>query len=399
LEEKANDQLELSAGFGGGMFIGRVGVRFNNFSARRMFDSKAWRPVPSGDGQTLGLSVQSNGRYYQSYNVTFVEPWLGGKRPNSFSISFYHSKMTNQSYYWTDDGSDQFYKSSGITVGLGRRLKWPDDWFTLSTDVSYMRYQVKDWDGRGYYSLGFSNGTSNNINLGVTFARNSQDQPIYPRSGSNISLSLHATPPWSLFNSVNYNSAKASEKFKWIEYHKWIFKASWYLNVVDKLVLATNYQFGYLGRYQEKTGYSPYEGFDMGGSGMQGYQMYGIEIVPMRGYSDGSLTPYSPESTSENPFSKANIYTKANMELRYPVIMQPASTIYVVAFAEAGNAWYDFNTYSPFDLKRTAGIGVRAFLPMFGMLGIDWGYGFDRDNKIPAGGRKGEFQFILGQQF
>ena len=402
LEEKANDQLELSAGFGGGMFIGRVGVRFNNFAASRMLDPKAWRPVPSGDGQTLGISVQSNGRYYQSYNVTFVEPWLGGKRANNFSVSLYHSKMTNRSYYWTYDGSNQFYKASGVTVALGRRLKWPDDYFILSNDVSYMRYQVKDWDGRGYYSLGFRNGTSNNINVGVTFARNSQSQPIYPTSGSNIALSLHVTPPWSLFNNINYASAPQSEKFKWIEYHKWIFKAAWYLDLgvgtaTHRLVLATNYQFGYLGRYQKKTGYSPYEGFDMGGSGMQGYQMYGIEIVPMRGYTDGSLTPYSPESTTDNMFSKANIYTKANIELRFPVVMQPSSTIFVVTFAEAGNAWYNFDTYNPFGLKRTAGIGVRAFLPMFGMLGIDWGYGFDHDNK--NGGRKGEFQFILGQQF
>jgi outer membrane protein insertion porin family len=397
LEEKANDQLELSAGFGGGMFIGRVGVRFNNFAASRMFDPKAWRPVPSGDGQTLGLSLQSNGRYYQSYNITFVEPWLGGKRRNSFSISLYHSKMTNRSYYWNAEGADEYYKSSGITVGLGRMLKWPDDYFMLSTDITFQRYKVNDWNGRGYYSLGFSDGTSNNINVGITLARSSQDQPIYPRRGSNISLSLHLTPPWSFFNNINYTSANKAEKYRWIEYHKWIFKAAWYLNVVDKLVLATHYQFGYLGRYQKKTGFSPYEGFDMGGSGMQGYQMYGIEIVPMRGYSDGALTPYSPESTSENPFTKANIYNKANIELRYPVIMQPASTIYVVAFAEAGNAWYQFKDYNPFDLKRTAGIGVRAFLPMFGMLGIDWGYGFDRD--YANGGKKGEFQFILGQQF
>ena len=397
LEERANDQLELSAGFGGGMFIGRVGVRFNNFAASRMFNPKAWRPVPSGDGQTLGISVQSNGKYYQSYNITFVEPWLGGKRPNAFSISFYHSKMTNRMYYWNAEGADQYYKSSGVTVGLGRRLKWPDDWFSLSSDVSYMRYQVKDWDGRGYYSLGFSNGTSNNINLGITLGRNSQNAPIFPMTGSNISLGVNLTPPWSIFNDINYRSSPPSVKYKWIEYHKWSFKAAWYLNLVEKFVLATHYRFGYLGRYQKHVPYSPYEGFDMGGSGMQGYQMYGIEIVPMRGYTDGALTPYSPESTSDNMFSKANIYTKANIELRYPVINQPSSTIFVLLFAEAGNAWYDFSSYSPFDLKRAAGVGVRAFLPMFGMLGIDWGYGFDRDNK--GGGRKGEFQFILGQQF
>jgi len=265
-----------------------------------------------------------------------------------------------------------------------------------------MRYQVKDWDGRGYYTMGFRNGTSNNINLGITLGRSSTNQPIYPSGGSNISLSLHVTPPWSLFNNINYASAPSSEKYKWIEYHKWVFKSAWYLDMgvgtaTHRLVLATNYQFGYLGRYQQKTGFSPYEGFDMGGSGMQGYQLYGIEVVPMRGYADGSLTPYAPESTRDNMFSKANIYTKANMELRFPAIIQPSSTIYGVLFVEVGNAWYDYRTYSPFDLKRTAGIGVRAFLPMFGMLGIDWGYGFDRDNK--NGGRKGEFQFILGQQF
>ncbi|MDR2038839.1 MAG: outer membrane protein assembly factor BamA [Bacteroidales bacterium] len=393
LEEKANDQLELSAGFGGGMFIGRVGVRFNNFAASRILDPKAWRPVPSGDGQTLGLSVQSNGKYYQSYNITFVEPWLGGKRRNSFSVSLYHSKITNQTYYWKSEGRDQFYKTTGITVGLGRMLKWPDDWFSLNTDITYMRYRVQDWPrSGGYYSLPFSDGTSNNINLGITLGRNSQDQPIYPRSGSNISLALNITPPWSVFNNTNYKSAKDSERYKWIEYHKWKFKADWFLNLFDKLVLATHFQFGYLGYFNKDVGYSPYEGFDMGGSGMQGYQIHGIEIVPMRGYQDGALTPQVSEY-----YSKANIYTKASLELRYPVIMQPASTIFVVAFAEGGNAWYEFKDFNPFDMKRTAGVGVRAFLPMFGMLGVDCGYGFDR---LPNGtGRKVEFQFILGQQF
>ncbi|MDR0815616.1 MAG: outer membrane protein assembly factor BamA [Bacteroidales bacterium] len=398
LTEKANDQLELSAGFGGGMFIGRVGVKFNNFASSRMLDLKAWRPVPSGDGQTLGLSVQSNGKYYQSYNITFVEPWLGGKKQNSFSISLYHSKITNQTYYWQSEGANQFYKTSGITVGLGKRLKWPDDWFSLQTELTYMRYTVQQWPrSGGYYSLPFSDGTSNNINIGLTFARNSQDQPIYPRKGSNVSLSVHFTPPWSMFNDdINYRSAKPSEKYKWIEYHKWMFKAAWYLNLVTfgekhSLVLATNYQFGYLGYYNKEVGYSPYEGFDMGGSGMGQYQIHGIEIVPMRGYSDGALTPRVDEY-----YSKANIYTKANMELRFPVVMQPASTIYLVGFAEAGNAWYEFKDYHPFNMKRAAGIGVRAFLPMFGLLGVDWGYGFDR---VPGGGKKGEFQFILGQQF
>ncbi len=393
LEEKANDQLELSAGFGGGMFIGRVGVRFNNFAASRMLDPKAWRPVPSGDGQTLGLSLQSNGRYYQAYNITFVEPWLGGKRRNALSVSLYHSKMTNRSYYWdTGSGANQYYKSSGITVGLGRYLKWPDDYFALSTDVSYMRYKVNDWDGRGYYSLPFRTGASNNINFGITLARSSQDQNIFPKSGSNISLSLNITPPWSLFNGVDYKTAKVSEKYKWIEYHKWKFKAAWYLNVIDKIVVATNYQFGYLGYFNKDVGFSPYEGFDMGGSGMQTYQMYGIDIVSMRGYNDGALTPRV--RSGDNYYNKANIYTKANIEVRYPVMNQTMSVIYVLGFIEAGNAWYEFKDYNPFNLKRTAGFGIRAFLPMFGMLGLDWGFGFD-----PAPGSKQQFQFILGQQF
>lgn len=395
LEEKANDQLELSAGFGGGMFIGRVGVRLSNFSMGRLFDSKAWRPFPSGDGQTLSVSIQSNGKYYQSYNATFIEPWLGGKRRNQFSVSAYHSKITNKAYYWSAEGGDEYYKSSGVTVGLGKMLKWPDDYFSLTTDLSYMHYKVNDWDGRNYYSLGFTNGSSNNIALGITFARNSQNQPIYPSAGSNISLSVHVTPPWSMMNDINYASASPQVKYKWIEYHKWQFKASWYLTLIDKLVLATNFQFGYLGRYKKTTPYSPYEGFDMGGSGMQGYQMYGIEIVTMRGYEDGALTPYAPPGESADlSFRKANIYNKANIELRYPVIMQPASTIYLLTFAEVGNAWYSFKNYSPFDLKRVVGVGARAFLPMFGMLGIDWGYALD-----PAPGPKQAIQFILGQQF
>ena len=398
LTERANDQLELSAGFGGGMFIGRVGVRFNNFAASRMLDPSAWRPVPSGDGQTLGISVQSNGRFYQAYNITFIEPWLGGRRRNQFSISLFHSKMTNRAFYWTAEGSDQFYMASGITVGLGRRLRWPDHFFSLVNDVSYMRYQVNDWQGRGFHNLGFSNGTSNNINTGITLGRNSVNQPIYPSAGSNISLSVNLTPPWSFFNNINYNAAPPSEKFRWIEYHKWVFRSSFFLTLWQaterhRLVLASHYQFGYLGRYNRRAPFSPFEGFDMGGSGMQGYQMYGIEIVPMRGYNDGSLTPFAPGQQ----FTKANIYTKASIELRFPAIVQPQSTIFGIIFAEAGNAWYDFNTYNPFNLKRSAGVGIRAFLPMFGMLGIDWGYGFDRDHR--GGGRRGEFQFILGQQF
>ncbi len=389
LVEKANDQLEVSGGWGMGMLVGTIGLRFSNFSIRNLFNLKMWRPVPSGDGQTLSVRAQSNGRFYQSYNLSFVEPWLGGKKRNSFSVSLYHTKISTPSggYYSFDFDSDQWMKITGASVGLGRRLRWPDDFFSLYNDISYQRYNINDYN----YFI-FTDGLSNNVSVTNTFSRNSVDQPIYPRRGSSFSLSLQLTPPFSLLNDKNYVGVSDQEKYRWIEYHKWMFKADWYTSLAGNLVLYSRAHFGYLGHYNDDIGPSPFEGFDLGGDGLTGYNLYGRETIALRGYENGSLTPVINGSKS------GNIYTKYTVELRYPFTLNPSATVFGIAFLEAGKAWYSMDEFNPFLINRSAGVGLRAFLPMFGLLGIDWGYGFD-----PVPGRpdanKGQFHFTIGQQF
>ncbi|MFO7933004.1 MAG: outer membrane protein assembly factor BamA [Bacteroidales bacterium] len=392
--ERATDQLEISGGYGAGMLVGTIGIRFSNFAANRMFDPKAWRPVPSGDGQTLSLRAQTNGKIYQSYNFSFVEPWFGGKKPNSFSVSGYYSKMNRNPYalwYGGDarDVPDEYYSVSGVTVGLGRRLSWPDDFFTLYNGISYQRYRVKDYPNLFLVD----NGYFNNFSFTSTFGRNSQDQIIYPRSGSNISLSLQITPPYSLFNpDFDYKNAGLQEKYRWVEYHRWMFKADWYHRVIGDLVVMTRLHFGYLAHYNDDIGPSPFEGFDVGGDGLSGYNLYGRETIAQRGYPNRSLTPTVDGRKS------GNVYTKYSMELRYPVSLNPSATIFVLGFLEAGNCWYDIQEFNPFNAKRAAGVGVRAFLPMFGLLGIDWGWGFD--TYPGSDGISGsQFHFTIGQQF
>ena len=391
LVERANDQLEVSGGYGAGMLIATVGIRFSNFSARRLFEPQAWRPVPSGDGQTLSLRAQTNGKYYQSYNFSFVEPWFGGKKPNSFSVSMFHSKI-NQNYYsyfnMDQDVPEEFMKITGASIGLGRRLEWPDDFFTLYNELSFQRYTLKDYTG-----FLAENGTFNNFSFTTKFGRNSVSQPIYPRSGSNFSLSLQLTPPYSLLNdNIDYANANDQEKYKWVEYHRWMFKADWYNRIVENLVLYTRLHFGYLGMYNQDYGPSPFEGFDVGGDGLSGYNLYGRETIAMRGYENGSLTPIFENKKS------GNVYTKYTMELRYPVSLNPSATIFVLAFAEAGDAWFSIEDFNPFMAKRSAGIGLRAFLPMFGLLGVDWAWGFDE--AYPGAGVSGsQFHFTIGQQF
>jgi len=400
VEEVSTSQFELSAGYGGSMFIGRIGLQFSNFATSGLKNFKEWRPVPMGDGQSLGISFQTNGDYYRSYSINFVEPWLGGKKPNSLSFSFFHSLLTEGGSLYSSNSflygnKNNYYKSTGLSIGLGRRLKWPDDYFTLMNELTYQRYRAKNWSGSSYYSLPFKTGTSNSISFATTLGRNSQDVQLYPTSGSAFTLSLTLTPPWSLFNSKDYTKMGTAEKYKWIEYHKWNFKGVWYTPLfLPKLVLASNFQFGYLGYYNKDIGYSPYEGFDLGGSGMQGYQLYGIEVVSLRGYEESAVTPYSADRT----FRAGNIYTKASLEIRYPVMLDPRSSIYLLAFVEGGNAWSDARKFNPFELKRAAGVGIRAFLPMFGILGLDWGYGFD---DVPGGpGTNGpQMQFSMGQTF
>ncbi|MFP4524801.1 MAG: outer membrane protein assembly factor BamA [Bacteroidales bacterium] len=427
LVEQANDQLEISGGWGAGMLVGTVGIQFNNFSAGRIFEKDAWRPVPTGDGQSLSIKARTNGRYYQNYSFTFVEPWLGGKKPNQFSVSVYHSIQNNASYMF--EGSDESFKITGASLGLQRRLKWPDDYFLLSNSIDYKRYELNDWH-EGYFLI--ADGTANNLSLETKFSRNSVDQPIYPRRGNKFSLSLKLTPPYSLFKEDKYwelspterenikndvidsygeewetipeddrkseidkayTEEVQSEQYRWIEFHKWVFKGEWYLNLVDDLVLAANSQFGYLGYYNKDWGHSPFGSFDVGGSGISGYNLYGRDNISLRGYEDFSLTPINDKGQKVG-----HIYEKVNLEIRYPITLKEQARVYALAFLEAGNAWKSFDEFDPFYLKRSAGVGIRAYLPMFGLLGIDWGYGFDEVSGRPdANG--GQFHFVIGQQF
>jgi outer membrane protein insertion porin family len=399
LEEKANDQLEVSGGWGAGMLIGTLGIRFSNFSARHIFEPKEWRPVPSGDGQTLSLRAQSNGSYYRSYNISFMEPWLGGTKPNSMTITAYNSKITDvsynpltQTYQNVSDGGWQVI--NGVSVGLGRRLSWPDDYFQLYNEISYQQYNMHNFNR--YYVV-MNNGVSNNFNFTTTLSRNSISQPIYPRNGSNFSLSLNLTPPYSYIFTPgkNYTDLSMQQKYRWIEYFKWTFKSENYLNLVDKLVMFTRAQYGLKGFYNKTIGQSPFEGYYVGGDGMVGYNYYGYEIIPLRGYSNTGIGNAIGALT---PASGANLYAKYTLEFRYPVSLNPTATIYGLAFLEGGNAWTALYQFNPFQVRRSAGVGVRAFLPMFGMLGVDWGYGFD---DIPGnpGQNHSQFAFTLGQQF
>ncbi len=443
LQEKANDQIELSGGWGAGMFVGSVGLKFANFSVRNIFNKEAWRPLPTGDGQTLSLRYQTSGKYYRTVSLSFMEPWLGGKKPNSFSVSLSHSRYNfsankyrssygygNSGYGYgyspygyspyssgyspygygynnyypqvqynfdaegDDTSDDQIWETTALALGYGYRLSWPDDYFTVYHEVSFEHYNLRNM--AGYFSYladedGQVNGTSNNLNFKTVFGRSSVDQPLYPRNGSDFSLSIKLTPPYSWLTNKDYSQVKNSEKFKWIEYHKWLFKGQVYnpLTKNTNLVLRTAFEFGFLG-YYDKNRQSPFEGFIVGGSGMSGYNMYGTDYVSLRGYKDYSLSSSS---------SGSNMYSKFTMELRYPVTLKPSATIYTLAFLEAGNANQSFQNYSPFKLNRSAGVGVRIFLPMFGLMGIDWGYGFDPIPGRTADNWGSQFHFVIGQQF
>ena len=412
--EKPSSQLELSGGWGGRTFVATAGVSFNNFSTRRMFDKTAWRPVPLGDAQNLSIRFQTNGTYYTSLSASFLEPWLFGKKPTSLSISGYYSRMTDAYYSadWLLYGTLKATKSFevyGFSAGLGKRLKWPDNYFVLYNNLSWQTYRLNNWSS-SYFA--FDNGVSNNLSYTVQLSRNSTDQQIYPRQGSEFTASLQITPPYSLFRKFDYDASgnrvsvdswkdvtydnwTSAQRYRWIEYHKWKFNAAIYSKLIGDLVLMTRAQFGYLGYYNRNWGYSPFEGFQVGGDGMSGYVTYGSEIVSMRGYEDYSLTPYIQTPYSSNGMSYAgNVYDKFTVELRYPVILQPQSTIFVLAFLEGGNCWSDIRDFNPFQIKRSAGVGVRVFLPMIGLLGVDWGYGFD--DKTNGGS---QFHFVIGQQF
>ncbi len=393
LEEKPNDQFEISGGWGAGMLVGTVGVRFNNFAMRNFFKLKEWKPYPSGDGQSLSLRVQSNGRVYQSYNISFVEPWLGGKKPNTFSISTYRSIMTNGKKR-SADGYQAMY-IDGVTVGLGKRLEWPDDYFSIYGEINYQRYYLKDYN---VYSFLFDNGTSNLFSLLLRIQRFSTGpNMIYPRNGSSFMASLQITPPYSLISGRNMTNVSDAVKYNWIEFHKWQFKADYYypLGFDDKLVLNSKFAFGYLGYFNKDIGPSPFEYFYCGGDGMSGYSFYGRDVIAQRGYTNGSLTPYDPVHGKPS----GNVYSKITFEMRYPVSLNPQATIYGLAFLETGRAWYSLREYNPFKMCRAAGFGLRANLPMFGLLGIDWGYGFDSVPTGQSNANHSQIHFIIGQQF
>jgi outer membrane protein insertion porin family len=400
LEEKANDQFEVSGGWGAGMLVGTVGVRFNNFAMRNFFKLKEWKPYPSGDGQSISIRAQSNGRIYSSYNISFVEPWLGGKNPNTFSVSLYRSIMTNGKKVGEDGRQSMII--DGASIGIGKRLSWPDDFFSIYEELNYQRYNL---DNYTVYAFLFDNGNSNLFSLTTKLTRFSTGPNlIYPETGSSFTLSLQATPPYSLLSGKNMTDVSDQVKYKWIEFHKWTFKADYYypLTKNNKLVLNTRFNFGYLGYYNSAIGPSPFENFSVGGDGMTGYSFYGREMIKLRGYGSGSngvgsLTPLDPVKGAPS----GNVYSKITFELRYPVSLNPQATIYVLSFLESGKAWYSLKEYNPFKMNRSAGIGVRANLPMFGLLGVDWGYGFD---PVPLPGtypnaNHSQFQFTIGQEF
>ena len=410
--EKPSSQLELSGGWGGNTFVATVGVSFNNFSTRRFLDKSAWRPVPLGDAQNLAVRFQTNGTYYTSLSASFSEPWLFGKKPTSLNLSVYYTRQTNSYIYYNILNNDEYMEVYGFAAGLGKRLKWPDSYFVLYNQLSWQTYKLQNWA----YQFLFNTGISHNLSYTVSLSRNSTDQQIYPRQGSDFSFSLQLTPPYSLlrkkdrgildadgnptrvssWKDINYNLQSSEDRYRWIEYHKWSFKGAVYTKLVGDLVLMARAQFGYLGYYNRNWGYSPFEGFRVGGDGMSGYDTYGSEIISLRGYENYSLTPTDMSSyNSTGQYYAGNVYDKFTVELRYPVILQPQSTIFALLFLEGGNCWSDIRDFNPFQIRRSAGVGVRVFLPMIGLLGVDWGYGFDNHD----GNGGSQFHFVIGQQF
>ena len=396
VEEKQDGQFELSAGWGGGGvgITGTLGVTFNNFSLRNLFSGENWNPLPSGDGQRLSMRVQSNGRAYQSYNLSFAEPWLGGKKPNSFNVGFFYNNYLDESV--TDATSSARFHILGINASLGTRLKFPDDNFVATTALSFQRYGLSNWSSglfRANDGQLVSDGTFYNLSISQTIARSTVNNPIYPTAGSRLSLSMQFTPPFSLFSQQDYTDASIEEKFKWLEYHKWRFDAEWYTSLVGKLVLKTSAKFGYLGHYNAAIGTAPFERFQLGGDGLSNIQggFTGTDLIALRGYEVSDL---------ENNFLNGEVaatplFNKFTVELRYPLSLNPNATIYGLTFFEAGNAWQSFQDYNPFDLKRSVGMGLRVFLPMFGTLGFDYGIGFDKVGDKTLS-NYGKFSIILG---
>jgi len=412
LETKSSDQIELSAGYGATGLTGSLGLKFTNFAIQNIFRPSTYKIVPQGEGQTFSIKGTTNGSYYTSFSASFLDPWFGKKRPNSLSLTAYYalqsgvstrSSTYSTSYYSSVYGTsyayevdpDKYIHTFGVSLGWGTRLNWPDDYFTFNTSLNYQRYSLKNWS---YFIM--TDGQANDLNLGFTLARNSIDNPIYTRKGSSFSLSLEITPPYSLLGKKSFAGCEDATdsnqvKYKWIEYNKWKFSTKLFtpLSPNQKLVLMTRVEYGFLGYYSSEYR-SPFKTFYMGGDGLSGSSTsYSTDVIGLRGYANGALTPY----TSAGGYN-GNLYTRLSMELRYPIVLESSTTIYTLAFLEGGNCWANFSEFDPFSLKRSAGLGVRLFLPMFGMIGVDWGYGFDTVKSTPSYSG-GHFSFVIGQEF
>jgi outer membrane protein insertion porin family len=390
LEEKPSDQIELSGGWGGFFgFVGTMGLSFNNFSARRITKLSEWSPLPSGDGQRLAVRFQANGRQFQTYSLNFTEPWFGGKKPNSFSVG---ASRSVQRGFTANNVITSKLAINGMNVSLGKRLRWPDDYFSILYSVSVQQYELQNT--RLVQESTFTDGFANSLNFITTLSRNSVNNPMFPTSGSNISLSMNLTPPYSAFRKNKTFSSDAA-RYKWIEFHKWNFDASWFTPIAKNLVLNTRSHYGFLGNYNSAMGIGPFERFKVGGDGITGFNfIVGFDVIGLRGYGNNAIAPRGQEA--------GIIFNKHVVELRYAVSTNPAATIYVHTFAEAGNNWGRYRDYNPFNVYRSAGMGIRIFMPAFGLLGVDWGYGFDRlngsDFPFPQNRSRSGIHFIIGQQ-
>jgi outer membrane protein insertion porin family len=399
VEEKPSDQLELSAGWGGQRrVIGTLGVTFNNFSLRNIANRKAWHPLPQGDGQRVSLRAQTNGDFYQSYNLSFTEPWLGGKKPTSFTVAGFFNRFTNGASK-SNPEAYQSFNIKQLSVSLGTRLSWPDDNFVSRTGVNVQVLDLQNWSLTNVFRTDAGEivrtGYYNNFSITQTFARSTINDPLFPKEGSNISLSVQFTPPYSVFQKdKDYASLPPQERYRWLEYHKWRFDAEWYTTLVGKLVLKAQTKFGVLGAYTRSIGVSPFERFQLGGDGINNQQFgyAGVDIISSRGYEIADF----PDNTIQGGQEVATpLYNKLTLELRYPLSLNPSSTIYIMAFAQGANAWRNGRDFNPFELQRSVGGGVRVFLPMFGTLGFDYGIGFDKTGPRTIQ-NMGDFNIILG---
>ena len=386
LEEQASDQFNVAGGWGSGSFVGSVGITLNNVSTRKLFNKGSWTPYPMGQNQKFNISGQTNGTYYKALSMSFTDPWVGGRKPNSLSVSAHWSEQNNAYYIWQT--ATMYFRTLGVAVGMGKRLNWPDRNFTLYGELQYRRYALNNWN---YFIM--KDGVATQISANIAFSRSTVDQPFFPRSGSEFVAELDITPPYSAWDGKDYSDENMSdrERYKWIEYHRWQFKARWFTPLTrnNNLVLMAKAEMGYLGHYNKhKT--SPFERFEIGGDGMSGYTIYGVDIIGLRGYEDGALDPVGSN------YSTA--YNKYTMELRFPVLMKQSSQVYILGFLEGGSGFDSWKSFSPFKIKRSAGFGARLYLPIVGIIGIDWGYGFD----YPMGQNKrsgSHFHFTMGQSF